>query len=165
MKKFLFVCAIIFIANLGCKKNNIGGGGLCACSPIVEPELHLVVKNKAGNDLLSDKIAGAYSKEDIKVFQKTPDGKETPVNFTVRPPFSYGDEKFNFSSLMVGLNFLRNSAGSKILLKLGDSKSYELSFALNEGMYDINKLLIDNKEAEKDNGKVSTFVRIFYLTE
>lgn len=165
MKKFLFVCAILFIANLGCKKNNIGGGGLCACSPITEPELKLVIKSSTGTDLLNDKIAGAYSKDEIKVFQKLADGTETPVNFSIRPPFSYGEEKFNFNSLFVGLNFLRNSKDTKILLKLGDSKPYELSFALNEGMYDINKLLIDDKEAESDNGTVSKYLRIFYLTE
>jgi hypothetical protein len=165
MKKFLFVCAILFIANLGCKKNNIGGGGLCACSPITEPELKLVIKSSTGADLLNDKIAGAYSKDEIKVFQKSADGTETPVNFSIRPPFSYGEEKFNFNSLFVGLNFLRNSKDTKILLKLGDSKPYELSFALNEGMYDINKLLIDDKEAESDNGTVSKYLRIFYLTE
>lgn len=165
MKKFLFVCAILFIANLGCKKNNIGGGGLCACSPITEPELKLVIKSSTGTDLLNDKIAGAYSKDEIKVFQKLTDGTETPVNFSIRPPFSYGEEKFNFNSLFIGLNFLRNSKDTKILLKLGDSKPYELSFALNEGMYDINKLLIDDKEAESDNGTVSKYLRIFYLTE
>jgi len=165
MKKILLICAVLFAASLGCKKNNIGGGGLCACSPVTEPELKLVIKSSTGTDLLNDKIAGAYSKDQIKVFQKSANGTETPVNFSIRPPFSYGEEKFNFNSLFVGLNFLRNSTNTKILLKLGDSKTYELSFALNEGMYDINKLLIDDKEAESDNGTVSKYLRIFYLTE
>lgn len=165
MKKFLFICAILFIANLGCKKNNIGGEGICACSPVSEPELRLVVKSSTGTDLLNEKITGAYSKDEIKVFQKSADGKETLVNFSIRPPFSYGEEKFNFNSLLVGLNFLKNTTNSKILLKLGDSKLYELSFALNEGKYDITKLMIDNKEAEKGEGTVNNYVRIFYLTE
>lgn len=165
MKKFLFICAILFIANLGCKKNNIGGEGICACSPISEPELRLAIKSSTGTDLLDEKITGTYSKDEIKVFQKSADGKETPVSFSIRPPFSYGEEKFNFNSLLVGLNFLKNSTNSKILLKLGDSKLYELSFALNEGKYDITKLMIDNKEAEKGEGTVNNYVRIFYLTE
>ncbi|WP_449437399.1 hypothetical protein [Pedobacter steynii] len=114
---------------------------------------------------MSDKIAGAYSKDDIKVFQKTADGKETPVKFSIRPPFSYGDEKFNFNSLLIGLDFLANASGSKILLKLGDSKVYELSFVLNEGRYDINKLLIDSKEAEKGQGDVAKYARIYYVTD
>lgn len=165
MKKFLFVCAILFIANLGCKKTNIDGGGLCACSPARAPELNLVVKSKTGGDLLDEKIAGAYSKDKIKLYQKSADGKETPVNFSIRPPFSYDNEKFNFNMIFVSLNFLRNSTNTKFYLKLGDDKLYELSLSLNDGKYDLSKLLIDNKEIEKDKGSVSKYVTIFYLTE
>ncbi|ETZ21826.1 hypothetical protein [Pedobacter sp. V48] len=164
MKKFLFVCAILFIANLGCKKNNLGGGGLCACSPERGPELNLVVKSSTGTDLLDEKITGAYSKDKIKVFQKTADGKETPVVFAVRPPFSYGDEKFNFNTIYVSLNFLRTSTNDKFYLKLGDDKIYELSLSLNESKYDLSKLLIDNKEIEKDKSNIANYVTVFYLT-
>jgi hypothetical protein len=166
MKKFTIVCIILFIAGVGCKKTNIDGGGLCACSPKVEPELSLVIKNNAGDDLLNDKTAGAYSKDKIELFRKDGDGKIIPINFSIRPPFSYGDEKFNFNLLYTsGISYLQKPADNIIYLKLGEGKLYELNVQLNKGKYAIEKLLIDNKEAEKDKGNVAKYAAIFYLTE
>lgn len=163
MKKFLFVCAVLFIGSVGCKKMNIDGNGLCACSPISQPELTLVIKNAAGDDLLNDKTSGAYTKEKIELYTKDEAGKVIPISFSIRQPFNYGDEKFNFYQLNSGIGFIQKKS-STVYLKLGDSKVYELNIELNEGSYLLNKLLIDQKEAQKDLGTVLKYKSIFYFT-
>jgi len=163
MKKFLFVCAVLFIGSVGCKKMNIDGNGLCACSPITQPELTLVIKNAAGDDLLNDKTTGAFTKEKVELYTKDGAGKVIPVTFSIRPPFSYGDEKFNFYQLNFGLGFMQNK-NSILYLKLGEGKVFELTFELNEGSYALSKLLIDQKEAQKDLGTVLKYKSIFYFT-
>jgi hypothetical protein len=166
MKKIIIVCVILFIANVGCKKTNIDGGGLCACSPVTAPELNLVIKNTAGDDLLNDKTAGAYSKDKIELFRKDGNGNIVPLNFSIRPPFSYGNEKFNFNLLTVpSISYLQTSDNNIVYLKLGEGKLHELSLQLNQGKYDLEKLLIDNKAAAKDTGNVAKYASIFYLTE
>jgi hypothetical protein len=60
---------------------------------------------------------------------------------------------------------LQKPADNIIYLKLGEGKLYELNVQLNKGKYAIEKLLIDNKEAEKDKGNVAKYAAIFYLTE
>lgn len=166
MKKILLVCVVLFITSVACKKENIGGGGLCACSPITGPELNLVIKNNAGDDLLSDKTVGYYSKDKIQLFRKDENGKVIPIDFAIRPPFSYGDEKFMYNSLFAAANiFLKKDNNNIIYLKLGEGKIYELKLSFNQQKYDVDKLLIDNKEAEKAQGNVVKYVTIFYLTE
>jgi hypothetical protein len=166
MKKFITALLVLFVINVGCKKENVGGGGLCGCSPMVQPPLNLVIKDSTGTDLLSDKTPGAYSKDQIKLFKKDASGNEVPVAFNIRPPFSYGDEKFNYNILSSAAGeFLRQSAGNIVYLKLGGGKTYELSLQTNDGRYDLEKLLIDKKQAEKDTGKVASYASIFYLTK
>lgn len=165
MKKFILICAILFVVNVGCKKMNVGGEGLCACSPITGPELNLVVQNAAGLDLLASTNTGSYTKEKIELYRKDSEGKVVPLNFGIRSPFSYGDEKFSKNFLFS--NDLRSTStnGSSILfLKLGD-KVYELNLVFNKEKFDVDRLLIDNKEVEKDKGTVSNYLSIFYLTE
>jgi len=164
MKKILFVCMILFIASVACKKEDVGGGGLCACSPMQVPSLNLVIKNSAGADLLSDKTTGYYDKNKIQLTRKDAAGKTIAIDFNIRPPFSYGNEKFNYNYLYIPVSFLQ-AADNLIYLKLGDGKTYELNIALNEGKYNLNTLMIDNKEAVKDNGNVAKYTTIFYLTE
>lgn len=167
MKKFVLVCIVLFIANIGCKKSNIGGGGLCACSPIiVGPELYLVIKNNAGEDLLNTKTTGAYTKDKIELYRKDETGKVLPIAFFIRLPFDYGNEKFAFNQLYVGgVGNTQKSPDNTLFLKLGDNKLYQLNLTLNQGLYKVEKVLIDNKEAEKDNGTVAKYLPIFYLTE
>ncbi|MET1053820.1 MAG: hypothetical protein ABWY16_00795 [Pedobacter sp.] len=166
MKKFILVCAILFIVNAGCKKMNLDGGGACGCSPVqVGLQLNLVVKNVAGDDLLDDKVAGAYTRDKIELYRKDSGGKTVPILFAIRPPFSYGDEKFKFSELsLLDSSYVPNSAGSVLYLKLGD-KTYELTLQAKPNTYTIEKVLIDQKEAEKDNGTVAKYSTIFYLTQ
>jgi hypothetical protein len=64
-----------------------------------------------------------------------------------------------------GIGYLQKSVDSIIYLKLGEGKLYELNLQLNQGKYSIEKLLIDNKVAEKDTSNVAKYATIFYLTE
>jgi hypothetical protein len=161
MKKFLLVCFVIFIAGMGCKKVN----PLCGCSPIQQPELMLVIKNAADSDLLSDKNVGAYTKNNIQLFKKDANGNPVQLSFYIRPPFSYGNDSFSFSTLYAtGLSSIKQS-GESIYLKLGNEPVYELKLQFNNTMPKIDKLFINNNEAEKDNGTVVKYVDIFYLTK
>ena len=164
MKKILLICMVLFIASVACKKENVGGGGLCACSPVQVPSLNLVVKNSAGTDLLSDKTTGYYDKTKIEVSRKDAAGKTTAVDFAIRPPFAYGSEKFTYNQLYIPVSFLQTT-DNVIYLKLGNGKAYELKVVLNKEKYALSKLLIDDKEAVKDNGNVAKYTTIFYLTE
>ncbi|WP_442588255.1 hypothetical protein ACSBL2_19635 [Pedobacter sp. AW31-3R] len=166
MKKFIFICAILFIAGVGCKKMNIDGGALCGCSPISNgPDFKLVIKNEAGEDLLNEKTTGAYTKDKITFFRKDESGKKVPINFAIRPSFSYGDEKFDDYQLYTNDVFHFLKKDNKVAyLKLGDGKEYELSLELEEGKYTVSKLFIDQIEAEKATGNITNYAQIFYLT-
>lgn len=154
----------LFIAAVACKKENVGGGGLCACSPAQVPSINLVIKSSAGADLLSDKTSGYYDKSKIEVNRKDAAGKITALDFAIRPPFSYGNEKFNYNYLYLPVAFLQ-IADEVIYLKSGNNKTYALKVGLNQGKYTLDKLLIDDKEAVIDNGNVAKHTTIFYLTE
>ncbi|CAM4355349.1 hypothetical protein SAMN06265348_11311 [Pedobacter westerhofensis] len=165
MKKFLVVCAVLFIVNMGCKKMNADGGGLCGCSPIEGPELDLVIRNAAGDDLLSDKTSGAYTKDNIQVYRKDENGKIIPIIFAVRPQFSYGDEKFKYNFLYISaIRYNQDTQTDVIYLKLADHQPVELTLKLKlQGRFSVQQLLADQKEVEKDNGTVAKFSAIYYL--
>lgn len=166
MKKFLIVCAVLFIGGVGCKKLDIGGGGLCGCSPISVPELVLVIKNADGKDMFDDKTAGAYAKDKVEMYRKDETGKIIPLRVTVRPQFRYGNETFAFNQIYSNdIAFFAKELNGIIYLKLGDRKTYELNAEFNEGRYALKKLFADKKELVKDMGPVLQFVPIFYITE
>ncbi len=161
MKKFILICCVIFIAGMGCTKV----APLCGCSPMQQPELMLVIKNADGADLLSDKSVGAYAKNNIQLFKKDASGNAVQLEFYIRPPFSYGNENFSFNSLYAnGLSSIKQS-GESIYLKLGNEPAYELKLQFNSTQPKIDKLFINNNEAEKDNSTVVKYVDIFYLTK
>ena len=162
MKKFLIALTVLFIVNVGCKKEDIGGGRLCGCSPVVGPELNLVVKSGAGDDLLNNQTIGAYAKDKISVFRKDAAGKEIIVNFDIRPPFDYGNSKFTFNSLHVYLSGI-TATDNTLYLKLGTGKVYTLNIQVATNKLD--KLLIDSKEAEKDKTALANYMSMYYLTE
>jgi len=164
MKKILLISMVLFVASVACKKENVGGGGLCACSPVQVPSLNLVIKNSAGTDLLSDKTTGYYNKSKIEVNRRDAAGKVTAVDFAIRPPFAYGNEKFMYNQLYIPVSFLQTT-DNLIYLKLGNGKTYKLKIVLNQDKYTLNKLLIDDQEAVKDNGNVAKYATVFYLTE
>jgi hypothetical protein len=162
MKKFLIICLLLFTASVGCKKMDIDGGGLCACSPITGPQMFLGVKNAAGDDLLNGKTTGAYTKETIQVFRKDGEGRVVPIYFDIRAPFAYGNDQTKTYLLQLpDLNFLKPSTMNTIYLKLGESALYELELDLAK--YGEEKVFINKKEAERDkDGK--NLPPIFYLT-
>lgn len=164
MKKFLIISIFLFIASVGCKKENVGGGRLCACSPARGPEVNLVIKNKTGDDLLNDKTTGSYTKDKIAVYRKDENNNVVTVDFAIRPGFSYGNDKFIFNSLALGnLTFLQKKPAEIIYLKFADKEVQEMRLKLNEGKYGVDKVMIGNEEAVKDTGAVSKYADIFYL--
>lgn len=150
MKKILIVLVVIFIANLGCKKANVGGGGLCACSPITTQPLILIIKNSADVDLLSPKTTGYFDKNQIQLYSKDANNVIKQISFEIRQPFTYGNnQKIDYYQFTSGeIPYLSKSIENTFYLKLGDNKLYELNLKVNNNR--IEKLLIDKAEAPKE---------------
>jgi len=164
MKKFLFVVFIVFLANLGCKKLD-EGDRLCACSPITEPTVVLVVKNGAGADMLNPTTAGYFANNNIQLYYLE-GGTQKKLNFYVRPSFSYGNEKFNYYQLHSS-EMIRQSvtANKDLYLKLGNNEPLKINLELiADKKYQVAKLLVDGKEANAEQGNVTSYVQnIFYI--
>ncbi|MBD1392057.1 hypothetical protein [Mucilaginibacter glaciei] len=163
MKKFILALVVLFAANVGCKKASNDGGNICACSPIVGPSLHLVIKNSAGQDLLDDKTTGGLTKDKIDLYRKDAAGNIVKIYFGIQPPFQYGEQKFPFYQLFTSDFGFLQSANNIAYLKL-DDKLYELSIQLGTNSSRVDKLFIDKKETEKDTGAVNSYVSVFYFT-
>lgn len=148
MKKFLIILSVIFIVSLGCKKENIGGGGLCACSLAPEPVLGLVIKNSGGLDLLNSKTTGYFDKSKIQLYAKDANNAVTQIRFDIREPFSYGStqkmEYYQLSSYEIAIK--SSSIENTFYLKLGE-KVYELNLKTNSKA--VEKLLIDKTDAPR----------------
>lgn len=149
MKKFLITLSVIFIVSLGCKKENIGGGGLCACSVLPEPILGLVIKNSAGQDLLNAKTAGYFDKSKIQLYSKDANNVITQIRFDIYEPFTYRNtqkmEYYQLSSYEIALK--SKGIENTFYLKLGD-KVYEINLKANNKA--VEKLLIDKTEAPRE---------------
>ena len=141
---------VIFIANLGCKKAGVGGGGLCACSPISTAPLILVIKNNADVDLLNPSTSGYFDKNQIQLFSKDANNVVKKIQFEIRPPFSFGNnQKIDYYQLTsYEIPNLAKSIESTFYLKLGDNKLYELNLKVNNNL--VEKLLIDKTEAARE---------------
>ena len=166
MKKFILACVILFIVNMGCKKTNADGGAPCGCSPVMGPSFSLVIKNSAGQDLLNPQTTAALTQEKIELYRKDAGGKIIPLNFSIRQPFTYGNEKFTFYQLYINdLSFINDAGDNTAYLKLGNGPVRQVNVFLGQNPVLVNKVLVDKKEIEsdKDNGK--TYLSIFYLTE
>ncbi len=162
MKKFTLVCFIIFIAGIGCTKV----APLCGCSPPTGAELMLVVKNSAGDDLLNSKTPGAFSKDKIQLFQKDANGNEIQVSFGIFPPSSSANDNFKFYTLYhTGFSSMLTSGQGTFYLKFADEPAHVLDLLLDKDKLKLDKLLIDNKEAEKQNGAAVGGRTVFYLTK
>jgi len=165
MKKFLLALFIVFLANLGCKKLDKSDGGVCACSPAYEPTLVLVVKNAAGADMLNPATPGHFENNNIQLYS-VEGGIQKKLNFYVRTPFSYGNDKFNFYQLHSSEIIRQFATNNKeVYLKLGNNASMKVSLELiTDTKFEITKLLIDNKEATAEQGNVKAYVQnLFYL--
>ncbi|RZL40836.1 MAG: hypothetical protein EOO93_30675 [Pedobacter sp.] len=165
MKKFLAVLIIVFLANLGCKKLD-DNDKVCACSPISEPTVVLVVKNATSADMLNPTTTGYFANNNIQLYYLE-GGSQKKLNFYVRPTFSYGSDKFNYYQLHSS-DIIRQSLtdNKELYLKLGSNEPMKLALELGvDKKYQVAKLLVDNKEAVAEKGNVSSYVpNIFYIT-
>lgn len=165
MKKFLAILVVVFLANLGCKKLD-ENDRLCACSPIVEPTVILVVKNAAGADMLNPATNGYFANTAIQLYYQEANGSLKQLYFYVRPPFSYGNEKFNYFQLH-STEIIKNivATNRSIYLKLGNNNPMKLDFEFKaDQKYQLSKLLVDEKVAPAETGTVTGYVQnIFYI--
>lgn len=165
MKKFLIVILAIFLANLGCKKID-DGNRLCACSPVEEPALVLVIKNSEGVDLLNPINSGYFSNNQVQLYQRNENGSLKQITFYIRPPFSYGNEKFNYYSLGSSeIIRLTNSINQDSYLKLGNNKPIKINIERAENSFSLGKLLINGVEKGAETSAVSNYVRNIYYIE
>jgi len=166
MKKFIIACLVIFTASIACKKEDIGGGGLCACSPIAETTLQLAVKNAAGQDLLDAKLSGSYTEKQIQLFQKDSNGNIKQIQFNISPPISFDSQKFDFyqiRSSQIARLALEN-ATQVFYLKLGDREPLEISLSVNLDKRKVEKLVIDKKEIPAVSGGISNYLSLFAVS-
>lgn len=167
MKKFIIAFAIVFIASLGCKKIMEKDGGICACSPIESPYLSVVIKNATGDDLLSSTTTGFYAKNQIQLFYKDANGSSKPIDFTVRTPFSYGSNKFNYNQIFsIEIVALAKSVDNVFYLKFGNNVPYELNLLIGQKRA-VDKLFVNKQEAQKETGALTNYSsgNIFYLVQ
>jgi len=166
MRKFLIAFLIVFVAHVGCKKMDVGGDTLCGCSPVSPPSLNLIIKNSAGQDLLDEKTANAFTKETIQVYRYDETGKVVQLPFLIRPPFKYGDQSFaNYLLSLPALFFESVSASPKTYLKLGNQEPYEVELLTENNNQKISgKVFINKQEIPGEKTTTNGFVPIFYLT-
>ncbi len=162
MKKFLLAFAIIFVVNLSCKKEAL----LCGCSPVEAPSIYLSIKDATGKDLLNTANTGAFAQNDIQLFTLDANGNTKPVSFLIRPPFSYGNNKFEeYSIYSQQLFAMAQTSNTVFYLKTGNRSSVELAFTIDQTTKKIEKLTVDKKEASRENGALASYLpALFYLT-
>ncbi len=165
MKKFLIVVLAVFLANLGCKKMD-PGNRLCACSPVEEPTLVLVIKNSEGTDMLNPVNSGHFNNNQVQLYQQNENGSLKQITFYIRPPFSYGNEKFNYyhlgSSEIIRLS---NSINQDFYLKLGNNEPIKINIEKVENNFSLDKLLVNGQEKNAETGTVSNYIRNIYYIE
>ncbi len=168
MKKILFVLFVVFVANLGCKKMDTGGG-LCACSPITTPPVLLVVKGTNGADMLNPATNGFFATANIKLYYQN-GAREQQIEFSISQPFSIGNsttEKVEFYQLRSSylLDLLSSKNPPSIYLKLGNGTPRQLKATMVSGQkYKVDKLLVDDVEATAEAGSIKNIVpNIFYF--
>lgn len=162
MKKIIFILLVLFIANMGCKKEN---PDICACSPVVYPTFGLVIKNSTNADLLNPVTNGAYSKSQIQLYQKDNNGNNKNIDFVINQPFSSRGQKFDYYHLVSAqIATLANSIENTFYLKIGNNEPIELNLYINKSKAKIEKLLVNKNEVPMESGEVSKyFLSIFYL--
>lgn len=167
MKKFIIALTLVFAVIFGCKKiDESNGGGLCACSPMQTAYLNLVIKNAAGDDLLNSTTSGSFAQNQIQLYTKDANGTMKQISFSIRPPFSYGADKFNYYQLMSQeVAILAKSIDNSYYLKLGNQAPYEVNLQVSSTLNKVEKVWVDKKEASKETGKVATDfgLVIYYL--
>ncbi len=166
MKKLLIALLITITASLGCKQEEIGGGELCDCPAVTAPSLNLVIRDAAGEDLLYSKSKGYFSPSQIKLYVTETSGNVKNIEFTIRPPFTYGGNQFRFYQLSSPqiVSFVSSTSGI-FYIKLGDNAPHKLTLKINGSTGRVDRLLINDNEAavETDADKNISNGSIFYL--
>jgi len=155
MKKFLAAFLLIFIVNLGCKKMDVGGGGLCACSILPQPILSLLIKNSANADLLNSATTGYFDKSKIQFYYKDANNVIKQLNFGISQPFTYANDLkvTDYQLVSYEIGTLAKSIDT-FYLKLGDGIVYEVKLKVNNTI--IEKLMINNVELSKEFPAINT---------
>jgi len=168
MKKILFVLFVVFVANLGCKKMDTGGG-LCACSPVQTPPILLVIKGANGVDMLNPATNGSFASSNIKLYYQN-GTTEQQIEFNINQPFAVGNsttEKVEFYQLRSSylLDLLSSKNPPNIYIKLGNGTPRQLKATMVSGQkYKVDKLLVNDVEATGETGAVKNIVpNIFYF--
>jgi hypothetical protein len=116
--------------------------------------------------LFSIATAGSFAQSQIQLYAKDAIGNIKQINFYIRSPFSYGNDKFNYNQLMSDeIATLAKSIDNTFYLKLGNQNPYEINLQVNSNFRKVEKVLIDKKEAPAETGKVATDygMNIYYL--
>lgn len=166
MRKTLLALLIVFVANFGCKKlDESNGGGLCACSPVSEPPLTLVIKGANGVDLLNPATIGYFSNNDIKLYHLDESGAQKQLNFFVRPTFSYDDEKFDYYQMhSTEIIRLATSVTKDFYLKLGDGEPLKINLERIKNGFKLGKLTINRVEKLVETGAISKYMpNLYYI--
>lgn len=159
MKKFMLLALFITSLNLSCNK--------CGCGIAPPPmTLGLIIKDINGKDLLSPSITGYYSKNDIKLYKKLPNGEVTNIKFDINKPNLAGQIKTDYYQLLTE-ELLRqsdfNHARDDLFLQLRDEVPYKIFLHLDMSSKFI-KLYLSGYEAVKDENM--TFANsVFHYTK
>lgn len=165
MKKFITVLFVVFVVNFGCKKMDKANRA-CACSPVEESTLVLVLKNTENMDVLNPNTNGYFPNNNIQLYYQEEGGTQKKLNFYVLPSFSYGNKKFNYYQLRSS-EIIRKAitANQNFYLKLGNNEPIKLNVELDgSSRYIVTKLLANGIEADAEKGEVLDYVpNIFYI--
>ncbi|MEE1944941.1 hypothetical protein VRU48_07480 [Pedobacter sp. KR3-3] len=166
MKKFLIVCFLLFTVSVACKKENVGGERLCACSVMAAPTLQLAVKGVDEKDLLNTAVSGSYQEGQIQLYQKDNAGNMKQIQFRIREPFNAGSEKFGYyqieSAQIIAL--VNQNANQVFYLKLGNKAPLEISLSMLQDKRMIKKLLIDQKEVPVASDYIAKFANVYTIS-
>lgn len=148
MKKLLFVCAVLILSGISCKK-------ICACSPAYA-SLFLIVKNDIGKDVFNPSTSGYYAKDRLSFYAEDVNGKIYAIRYDINPPIP---SKLSDYQIRVADIPAIVSSSNKIYLKFGSLKAHELTLTLSKDLRKIDQLLINGKNipADKRSGLSSLF--------
>lgn len=166
MKKFLVVCVLLFIVGVACKKEDVGGGGLCACTLAPAPTLQLAIKNSSGQDLLNTTVGGSYTAGQIQLFQKDNAGNAKQIQFRIKEPFNAGKEKFEYYQIesVEIISLASQKANQVFYLKLGNKEPLEITMSINQDKRMVGKLLVDKKEIPVANAYMANYINLYAIS-
>lgn len=164
MKKIILAFLVIFVANLGCKKLD-DGDKPCACSPVMEPPLTLIIKGANDVDMLNPNSANAFSSNDIKLYYLDTNGTQRQLTFYIKPNFTVDNNKFDFYQLHSSeIVRLATSLTKDFYLKLGQNEPFKINIEKNKDSFKLAKLTVNGVEKLPETGAISKYIpNIYYL--